>query len=432
MDYPIGGATFDGAPSMTTADRKRVIIIGAGIVGVAAAVWLQRDGHDVVLIDKDGPATGASAGNGGVLASCSVVPVTVPSLMTKAPGMLLRPDSPLFMRWSYLPKLLPWLARYLSHCRPFETKRIAKALAPIISDSIDQHLALAKGTPAERYVKPSDYLFIYPSRASFEGDRFGWDLRAENGFTWDLLDKEAFRAYDPAFGPGADFAVKLGNHGHITDPEKYVQALAGHVVAEGGQLVTTQVTGIRQEAGSVVGVETSNGPINGDAVVLAAGVWSRDLAATTGLKVPLESERGYHIDLINPNIMPRSPVMVAAAKFVATPMEGRLRCAGIVEFGGITAPPSNKPFALLKKRIHEALPGLTYDSIEEWMGHRPAPTDSIPVIGKMPGPDGCFAGFGHHHIGMTGGPKTGRLLADMIAGRRANIDLEPYRPARFA
>lgn len=169
-----------------------------------------------------------------------------------------------------------------------------------------------------------------------------------------------------------------------------------------------------------------------DAAVLATGVWSGPLAKKLGLSVPLESERGYHIELWDPSFMPRSPVMIASGKFVATPMEGRLRLAGVVEFGGLDAPPSRPPFALLRKNGLAAFPGLTFSRETEWMGHRPAPADSIPVIGEIPGASGAFTGFGHHHIGLTGGPKTGRILSQLISGQKPNLDLGAHSPARFA
>ena len=130
--------------------------------------------------------------------------------------------------------------------------------------------------------------------------------------------------------------------------------------------------------------------------------------------------------------MPRSPVMVASGKFVITPMEGRLRLAGVVEFGGLDAPPSKAPFALLRRNIRKAMPSLTWSRETEWMGHRPAPADSIPLVGAVPGMPGAWMGFGHHHIGLTGGPKTGQLLAQMISGQTPNIDVTAYSPARFA
>ncbi|MDJ1018343.1 MAG: FAD-dependent oxidoreductase, partial [Paracoccaceae bacterium] len=182
-----------------------------------------------------------------------------------------------------------------------------------------------------------------------------------------------------------------------------------------------QVTGIR------IGGET----LPCDGAVLATGAWSGPLARDLGLKVPLESERGYHLELWEPSVMPRAPVMIASQKFVATPMEGRLRLAGIVELGGLDAPPSRAPFDLLRRSAKAAMPGLEWAREEEWMGHRPAPADSIPVIGAVPGLQGAYTAFGHHHIGLTSGPKTGRLLSQIIAGKQPNLDVGAYSPARF-
>ncbi len=411
---------------------RNVVIVGAGIVGVSTALHLQRDGHQVTLIDKAGPAEGASYGNGGVLASCSMVPVTGPGLIRKAPGMLFSPNQPLFLKWRYLPRLMPWLARYLSHANAEDTRRIAAAVHGIVGDSLAEHQALARGTGAEKWIVPSDYLYIYNDRAHFQSDAFGWGIRKAHGFTWDELEGAVFHDYDPAFAPHLGFAVRLGNHGRITDPGRYVKDLAAHVVAQGGRLITAAVEDIVRDGRRVTGVRAGGQTVPCDAVVIATGVWSGPLAKRLGLKVPLESERGYHVEFIEPSVMPRAPVMVASGKFVMTPMQGRLRAAGVVEFGGLKAGPSRAPLELLRRNVAAALPGLTFSDTREWMGHRPAPCDSIPVIGAVPGLDGAFTGFGHHHIGLTGGPKTGRLLAQMIGGRKPNIDVSPYSPARFS
>ncbi|MCB1363257.1 MAG: FAD-dependent oxidoreductase [Rhodobacteraceae bacterium] len=410
---------------------RRVAIIGAGIVGVATAIWLQRDGHDVVLIDRAGPAEGASYGNGGVLAAASVVPVTVPGLFWKAPKMLLSRDQPLFLKWRYLPRLAPWLVRYLAHANAADATRIAAALAPILADSLADHQALADGTGAEKWIVPSDYVFVYDDRAHYEGDAFGWGLRRANGFAWDELEGEAFHAYDPAFARELGFAARLGGHGHISDPGQYVRDLARHVERGGGRIVIAAAEDIVRENGRVCGVRAGGQTIACDAAVMAAGAWSGPLMGRLGLKVPLESERGYHVELWEPTVMPRSPVMVVSGKFVVTPMDGRLRLAGVVEFGGLEAEASRAPFELLKRGIARALPGLGWRHATEWMGHRPAPSDSIPVIGEIPGLAGAYAGFGHHHVGLTGGPRTGRLLAQLISGRKPNVDLGAYSPARF-
>lgn len=411
---------------------KTIAVIGAGIVGVSTAIWALRDGHKVILIDREGPASGTSYGNGGVLASCSVVPVSMPGLMRKAPGMLLDPNQPLFMKWGYLPKLLPYLFKYLSHANAEDARKRAEAMAPIIGDSLNDHLALASGTGAERYIVPADYLYLYRDRAHYAGDAFGFSLRRDLGFAWEELEGAAFQDYDPIFSPEIGFAARFGDHGIVADPGAYVKALAAHAEREGMRSVIAEVTDIVREGGRVTGVRAGGETIACDAAVLATGVWSGPLAKTLGVKVPLESERGYHLELWEPNIMPRSAVMVASGKFVITPMEGRIRLAGIVEFGGLKAPPSRAPFALLEQNVRAAIPGLTWKHTQEWMGHRPAMADSTPMIGDVPGAAGAYLGFGHDHVGLTGGPKTGRLLAQLISGKQPNIDMSPYAPARYA
>lgn len=413
-------------------DKKTIAIIGAGIVGVSAAIWLQRDGHDVILIDKAGPGEGASHGNGGVLASCSIVPVTVPGLLGKAPKMLLSPSQPLFLKWGYLPRLLPWLRQYLSHANVADVERIAAALTAIVGDSFNDHKALAAGTGADKWLVSSDYLFLYENRAHFEGDAFGWNIRRTHGFQWDELEGQAFHEYDPVFSKEIGFAARLADHGHITDPGRYVKDLAAHVERNRGRIIRARVDDVVRDNGRVTGVRADGQTIACDTAILTAGVWSGPLAKRLGVSVPLESERGYHLELVEPSAMPRSPVMVVSGKFVATPMVGRIRLAGIVEFGGLDAPPSRAPFELMRKNARAVFPGITWKEEVEWMGHRPAPADSIPIIGDVPGIEGAFMGFGHHHIGLTGGPKTGRLLAQMIAGRTPNTNMGVYAPSRFA
>ncbi len=410
---------------------RTVAVIGAGIVGVSTAIWLQRDGHRVILIDRDGPASGTSHGNGGVLASCSVMPVTGPGLWQKAPRMLLDPNQPLFIKWRYLPKLAPWLRRYMRHANAPAARRRAEAAANIIGDSLNDHLALATGTGAEKWLHPADYVFVYNDRAHYDADAFGFSVRAENGFAWDVLEGPAWKQYDPIFAPLLGCAAVFGGHGRIADPGNYVKDLAAHAEAQGARIVLGEVTDIARENGAVSGVRVGGETIACDAAVLTTGVWSTGLARKLGVNPALESERGYHLELYEPSVMPRSPVMIASGKFVATPMDGRLRLAGIVEFGGLDAPPSRAPYDLLRKQIRAAIPGLTWKHDVEWMGHRPSMADYLPVIGESPVVKGAFMGFGHDHVGLTGGPRTGRLLSQLISGRTPNISLAPYAPDRF-
>ena len=419
---------------MRTPDSaKNVVIIGAGIVGVSTAIWLQREGFQVTLIERESQAgEGASYGNAGLVSNSASYPMNVPGLLGKAPGMVLDRSQPLFLKWRYLPRLAPWLLQFLRGATPDTVGRTAQALHALLGDAVADHQALAAGTGAQKWVVKADYLVAYKDRAAFELDAEGWAMRKRMGFHWDELESVDFLQYDPVFSRDLRFAAKLPGHGRITDPGRYVKQLAAHVVANGGRLFQGEVGAIVVENGRVSGVRADGNLIECDRVVVAAGAWSKTLMRGLGLRVPLESERGYHLEVWDPSFMPRTSTMITTGKFVMTPMEGRLRLAGIVEFGGLQAPPSRAPFELLRRHLRATLPGLTWAHQQEWMGHRPTLADSVPMIGEVPGAKGVFLGFGHHHVGLTGGPKTGQLLAQLIAGKTPNIDMAPYAPGRFS
>ena len=408
-----------------------VVVIGAGIIGVSTGLWLRRAGFDVTLIDKGTPGMGASYGNGCILASCSVVPVTGPGLVKNAPKMLRDPNFPLFLRWRYLPKLVPWLVQYLSHANTDDTRRISQGLTQIVGDSLEQHQALSAGTSAAQWVCESNYSFAYADRQAFENDKFTWQLRAEAGFVPDIIEGDAVKEEEPILGSNTKLLAVLKNHGFILNPAQYVQELVKVLTDMGGTFVQAEVMDFTIENEMITAVDTTAGRFHCDRAVVSSGIWSRPLIEKLGLKVPLEAERGYHIVFKNPTQKPRNPMMLAAGKFVATAMNQGVRCAGVVEFGGLSPKKSKAPLQLLRKKVKEIFPKFEYESEEEWLGFRPAPTDSLPLLGQVKN-SGIYTAFGHHHIGLTGGPKTGRMVADMIAGKSANADLRPFEPRRFS
>jgi len=416
---------------MSSKKESHTVVIGAGIVGVATALWLQRAGHRVTLIDRDAPGEGTSHGNGGVLASCAMVPVTTPGLISKAPKLLMDPEFPLFMRWSYLPKLAPWLYRYLSFANASDTPRISERLNFIVGDSVAQHQDLAGNTQADKWLVPSEYQFAYRTRADFEADNYVWSIRREHGFVPELLEGRAVREKEPALGEAISCLAVLKEHGHVLSPGLYVKALADVFLQGGGEVLCETVQDLELVEGKVSAVQTTVGSIRCNTAVLAMGVWSGPLAEKLGLRVPMESERGYHIIFKNPSQNISCPTMIASGKFVATPMHDGLRCAGVVEFGGLEAGPSDAPIKFLRRKFKESFPDVTFDSTVEWLGHRPAPADSLPFIGQI-GSTGVYTGFGHQHIGLTGGAKTGRILAELISGERDEAELSAFKPDRFS
>ena len=409
-----------------------IIVVGAGIVGVSCAIWLQRSGHDVTIVDRAGPASGTSHGNAGVLAAGAVIPVTTPGLIGKAPKMLFDRNQPLFLRRSYLPKLIPFLAKYLTYATDKHVDHYATAMAQLLHDSFDQHRQLAAGTAAEAFISADDYCFGYATKAAFDADSYSWGKRKAAGFDYHVVDGATYAADDPAFGDAFEVVVRCPNHGLISDPGAYVKALADHFVDQGGALHICEVKDISVRDGVIESLDTTDGEMAADKIVFAMGPWSKSIAHKLGVKVPFESERGYHIEFINPSIMPNAPMMVASGKFVLTPMDGRLRAAGVIEFGGLQNGPSRGPFELLHRQVKAVMPDLQYKSLVEWMGHRPAPADSLPLIGANDAHGRSYSAFGHQHVGLTGGPKTGRIIADLIDGQRPNIDLAAFDPMKHA
>lgn len=409
---------------------KKIIVIGAGINGLSSAIWLRRAGHDVTLLDKDGPGAGASFGNAGLLAQWAMIPVNTPQLPKQALKYLLNPKSPFFLQYSYLPPMLPWLRDFLAHATPEKAHQMIEGLLPLVTDSVAQHQALTRGTSAEEFIALSDFSYAYETRLEFEADSYAWGYRREAGMAPEIVEGPAVQEIEPILGPSIQCLAITRGHGHILNPGGYMNALAQVLEEEGGTVAQAEVKDLTLSDGRITAIETTRGSMPCDQVVLAAGIWSKGLMRKLGLKVPMEAERGYHLHLKNPSQMPRHPLMITKGKFGVNPMSTGLRCAGTVELGSIRKAPSRKPLAVIRRHIARVFPELTFDDAEEWMGMRPSTPDSLPLLGEI-GVTGVHAAFGHQHIGLTAGPKSGRLIADMIDGRRPNIDMTPYDANRF-
>ncbi len=266
---------------------------------------------------------------------------------------------------------------------------------------------------------------------AFDADAYVWELRREAGFVPELIEGPAVREAEPILAQNIDLLAVMKNHGFILNPAGYVKDLVKVLEAEGGRFIRAEVKDFDISGGIISAIETNQGRMECDRAVIATGVWSKPLMGKLGLNVPLEAERGYHIVYQNPNIRPNAPMMVTTGKFVATPTDEGLRCAGVVEFGGLKDEKSKAALKLMRKKVNEVFPTMHSATEEEWLGFRPAPSDSLPLVGEV-GNTGVFTAFGHHHIGLTGGPKTGRMIADMVTGNTMNIDTTPFAPDRFA
>jgi D-amino-acid dehydrogenase len=414
---------------------KRVGVIGAGIIGVAVASCLQRDGHDVFLVDRDEPGRGASFGNAGLFGTSSVVPMAGPRVLREIPKWLRDPLGPLALRWRYLPAIAPWLLRYVAAGRPERVEQQARALRAMLGRAVDNLAPLVEAAAATSLFHRQGSLFVYRSALSFARDRRAWDLRSRNGVEWEELDAAGLRQVEPSLVSNSARGILVRGNGHTSDPHALVTHLARHLVQEGGQMLRAAATGFVLEGERLRAVRTTEGELPVDAAVVAAGAFSRPLAASLGDKVPLETERGYHIMIRDPEVRLRLPLSDQDGKFAATPMSAGLRLAGTVELAGLTAPPNWERARILLRQARSLFPALLDRYPDErlslWMGHRPALPDSLPVIDRARRTGDVFYAFGHGHVGMASSGMTGMLLADLVAGRAPTIDIAPFSARRF-
>ena len=410
---------------------KTIIVIGAGIVGVSTAIWLQRSGFKVTIIDLKGPATGASHGNAGILAASSIIPVPNPSLIKKLPFYLLSKDSPVFFKMSYLPQMFPFLMSYLSKSNLREVNKYAERMTPLIFDTVCQHKSLAKGTGAEKFISNQDYCFGYETKENFLNDKKVWKLRQKHGLPFEVVNGNEFSNFDPFYKDLFDVIVKCKNHGKINDPGLYVKTLCDHFLSQGGELIISKVNDISSKNLNDVIVKIESDSLIANKIIVATGAWSKKILKKFKIKMPLESERGYHVEYVEPNFYPKVPMMLTSKKFVITPMDGRIRVAGLVEFAGLKTLKRKPPLNLLKNKIKDLFPNLECKEKIEWLGHRPALVDSLPMLGYLDKNKQILVAFGHQHLGLTAGAKTGRIVSDLIIGNDIKLKISNYRPNRF-
>jgi D-amino-acid dehydrogenase len=417
-------------------EGKKVGVIGAGIIGIAVASCLQRDGHDVFVVDPNEPGNGASFGNAGVFGTSSVVPMSMPGVIREVPGWLRDPLGPLAVRWSYLPFIAGWLARYIAAGRPEKVEQQARALRNMLGRAVDNLAPLVEAAEATGVFHRKGSLFIYRSGESFAKDRRAWDLRTRNGVQWEELDAAGLRQFEPNLSSNCAHGILVRTNGHTSNPHALVTHLAGYLVRHGATICRTVATGFVLDGDRLCAIRTAQGDILADTAVVATGAFSRPLTAQLGDHVPLETERGYHIMIRDPEVQPRVPTSDQEGKFVATPMETGLRLAGTVELAGLKAPPNWQRSRILLRQARCLFPALLDNYPEErlslWMGHRPSLPDSLPVIDRSKRSPDVFYAFGHGHVGMASSGMTGIVLADLIAGRRPTIDIAPFRANRFA
>ena len=416
---------------MVSNDKDPVVVVGAGIVGVCCALYLLRDGHPVVLLDRGAPGEGTSFGNGSIITEEAVVPVQTPGVALKVPGMLADPLGPLAIRWSYLPRLAPWLLQFIRASGPQRVEEISIALGQLLEGSIKAYEPLLDVAGIHDMIRRSGWVSVYETETGFRSYEPMLELQRRRGVNFEVLPAEELKQLEPSLAPIFCRGVFYPDVAYTVNNFRFVQELAAAFVRLGGEIRRRTVVGFEESERMVRSVLTEEGPITCSGAVIAAGAWSRPLAAMLGSRPPLDTERGYHLTLPHAATDLRLPVYSTERGFVCTPLENGLRVAGTVELGGLAAEPNWQRAEVLYKNASRWFPGLDRRDESRWMGYRPSMPDSVPVIGPSPRHRNAFFAFGHGHCGLSLAARTGDLVSTLFAGRDPGIDMTPYRADRF-
>jgi len=417
--------------SQDISGNRHVTVLGAGVIGMAAAVHLQRDGNDVTVVDRDAPGQGCSFGNAGILAASYCAPMATPGAVWNVPKWLLNPLGPLSIRWRNFPALIPWFLRFVRAGTADRAEAASIALRDLHKDTVSDFQDLFSSIGAGHLVRPSGYLYAYESVREFNKHQSEWDMLKRRGVRLSVVDGDTLHEMEPGLAPGFVRGVHLPDDGQVSSPLAIVEALAEHFVRNGGTILRRDVRDIEIGADGPTKLLADDGDLGLDALVIAAGAFSGKFAARLGSPVPLVGERGYHVTLADPGVTTRIPVMSGEGKFAMTPMAMGMRLAGTAEFASLDAPPNYDRAKVLLKHASRVLPGINTKDYTEWMGHRPSLPDTLPVIGPSPHFPSVYYAFGHSHAGLMGSVITGRTIADLVAARDPSLGLRPFRVTRF-
>lgn len=411
-------------------DAADVAVIGAGVIGLACAVALQQAGRKVTVFDDRGVAGGASFGTAGLINGDAHLPVAMPGMIRHVPRWLRDPHGPVRVRPGYALKAAPWLLRWVWASRAAQVRRSVPALHALYRDTFAGYRTLLGKEDHARLLHRSGGVVLPREAQPGPEERLAEEMRAMIGLEAEVLDASRLRELFPGIGPVATRGLLFPNNGYTLAPDRLTAALHDRFKENGGVFRRERVLKlIPQGEGAMLLTSAANTAAG--AVVVAAGAWSRILLDPLGLKIPLETERGYHLQLGLPSIPISIPIIYKARGVAITPMAEGLRLAGTVEIAGLDAAPDERRALGLRRHLDELFPGIEAETRRVWMGHRSSLPDSVALIDRMPCFPWLYAALGHGHDGMIGAPGTARLIADLVTGAKPQLDPAPYSVRRF-
>jgi glycine/D-amino acid oxidase-like deaminating enzyme len=418
-------------PDLVTQSDPQTLVIGAGVAGVCTALYLQRAGCSVTIIDPLPAGGGASFGNAGLISADTSVPIALPGMLRKVPGWITDPLGPLSVDPRYFPRALPWLLKWIEAGRMPRVLQISDAMRALHSATFDCWRELLGPTRFYDLVRPVGQVHVWETAAETPAAALERTLRERQGIRSELLGPDDIRQLFPGISRSIVRGMLIPGNGFTVNPQRLVSTVAESLLEAGGSIASEKAMKIIPREGGGYTVMTNTGWRAARHVVVAAGAWSRQLLEPLGVRIPLETERGYHAMLTAPGVALKLPISNKSRAFGVTPMEHGLRVAGTVEIAGLDAPPNEGRAKILLEHIRGMFPDVDTREHRFWMGYRPSTPDSLPILGEAPGRPGLYLALGHGHFGMTGGPPSGKIVSRLLLGQPLEMDVAPYSVGRF-
>tara|TARA_B100000315_G_scaffold185814_1_gene175026 strand:+ start:85 stop:1341 length:1257 start_codon:yes stop_codon:yes gene_type:complete len=411
--------------------KSSVGIVGAGIQGVCISLYLLKKGFEVTLIDRDEPGrVSASYGNAGHFSPYASVPINRPDILTDIPQMLLSSTGPLALKWNYLPKMIPWFLKFIKNCSKKKMLHTTKYMHQILNLALPAYDELFKDIDVSGLIESKGIIYFW-TKKDLKSRELEINIRKELGVKQQLLTPHEIHDLEPHINKIYHGGVLYPNARHTRNPKKILIKLFNLFLKQGGVFEKQDVKTITFSFDDKPIIKSNFNSYDFDKVVIACGAFSKKFTDQADEKIPLDTERGYHVHFKDHDHLLSRPVIFLNRGFGITPMEQGLRVVGTVEFGGLDNPLNKKRILNLVNNAKYLFSGLS-DHQDEWLGFRPSLPDFLPVMGPSKKYKNLFYSFGHHHLGWTLGAISGKIVAGMIAKENTNLDLSPYSSLRFS
>ena len=410
--------------------NKIVAVVGAGIVGTSCALWLQKKGFTVILIDPEMPGSGTSSGNACTIADYGCVPVNSPAIFRRLPSLLFSKDSPLSVSPSYALSHLSWQIQFLKNCRKAKADRITRILGKLLKKTYEGLDPLIEFSASQHLLSKQGCMYVYRTLREFESARAANQMRKEQGVEFIELDAADIGELEPLIKLPFEKGLLFDKASQVINPQSLTTSYVDCFLSNQGQYVQQSALSVEHN-NAAVSINLGNGEkLDADRVVIAAGAFSSQIKGTGAHRLPLDTERGYHVQYAGLQSLLNRPVSWNEAGFYATPTNEGLRIAGTVEIAGYSEDKNPANLSYLKRKGGEMF-DLSEQPDQEWLGFRPSFPDALPAIGYSPHSEYVLFAFGHQHLGLTLAGITGKLIAELINGETPGHNLKPFNSARF-